>query len=100
MTPFQLFFSKLSENPKKFDIGSTEFKIWQPKESPNHSGGLCVSSGAVIRIIRGGSYVSLGGLCVSSGGHAYHYLCVLCEVLPIVIMELVHELYTQLSKVS
>ncbi len=34
MTPFELFFSKLSENPKKFDIGSTEFKLWQPKESP------------------------------------------------------------------
>ncbi len=28
------FFSKLSENPKKFDIGSTEFKLWQLKESP------------------------------------------------------------------
>ncbi len=36
MTPFELFFSKLSENPKKFDIGSTEFKLWQPKESLNH----------------------------------------------------------------
>ncbi len=36
MTPFELFFSKLSENPKKFDIGSTEFKLWQPKESPNY----------------------------------------------------------------
>ncbi len=36
MTSFELFFSKLSENPKKFDIGSTEFKLWQPKESLNH----------------------------------------------------------------
>ncbi len=36
MAPFELKFSKLSENPKKFDIGSTEFKLWQPKESPNH----------------------------------------------------------------
>ncbi len=36
MRPFELFFSKLSENPKKFNIGSTEFKLWQPKESLNH----------------------------------------------------------------
>ncbi len=35
-TPFELIFFKLSENPKKFDIGSTEFKLWQPKESLNH----------------------------------------------------------------
>ena len=39
MTPFELFFSKLSENPKKFDIGSTEFKLWQLKESPIIDGG-------------------------------------------------------------
>ncbi len=35
IAPFEVFFSKLSENPKKFEIGSTEFKLWQPKESPN-----------------------------------------------------------------
>ena len=29
MTPFELFFSKLLENPKKFDIESTELKLWQ-----------------------------------------------------------------------
>ncbi len=33
MTPFELYFSNVSENHKKFDIGSTEFKLWQPKES-------------------------------------------------------------------
>ncbi len=32
---FELFFSKLSENPKRSDTGSTEFKLWQLKESPN-----------------------------------------------------------------
>ncbi len=40
MTPFEFFFSKLSENPKKFDIGFTEFKLWQLKESPNHGGSV------------------------------------------------------------
>ncbi len=29
-------FSKLSENHKIVEIGSTEFKLWQLKESPNH----------------------------------------------------------------
>ncbi len=31
-------FSKLSENHKKFDIGSTEFKLWQLKESQTIDG--------------------------------------------------------------
>ena len=38
MTPFERSFSKLSENHKIVDIGSTEFKLWQLKElkeSPN-----------------------------------------------------------------
>ncbi len=29
MMLFELFFSKLLENPKKFDIESTELKLWQ-----------------------------------------------------------------------
>ena len=36
MTPFERSFSELSENHKIFDIGSTEFKLLQLKESPNH----------------------------------------------------------------
>ena len=32
MTPFERYFSKLSENPKIFDFGSTEFKLWKLKE--------------------------------------------------------------------
>ena len=37
--------SKLSENHKIVEIGSTEFKLWQPKESLNHwlnGGGVAV----------------------------------------------------------
>ena len=37
MTSFERSFYKLSENHKLFDIGSTEFKLWQLKESPNHT---------------------------------------------------------------
>ncbi len=33
MTPFEKFFSKLSENPKNFNIGSPEFKLWHLKEA-------------------------------------------------------------------
>ncbi len=36
MTPFERSFSKLSENHKIVEMGSTEFKLWQLKESPNH----------------------------------------------------------------
>ena len=36
MTPFERSLSKLSENHKNFDIGYTEFKLWQLKESLNH----------------------------------------------------------------
>ncbi len=32
MIPFERSFSER----KKFDIGSTEFKLWQLKKSPNH----------------------------------------------------------------
>ena len=39
MTPFELFFSKLSENHRKFDTGSTEFKLWQLKEYQTIDGG-------------------------------------------------------------
>ncbi len=35
MVPFERSFSKLSENQKIVEIGSTEFKLWQLKESPN-----------------------------------------------------------------
>ena len=35
MTPFERSFSKLSENPKNFNIGSTEFKLWHLKEDLN-----------------------------------------------------------------
>ena len=31
MTSFERHFSKLSENHKNFDFGSTEFKLWQLK---------------------------------------------------------------------
>ncbi len=34
MTPFERSLSKLSENQKIVGIGSTEFKLWQLKESP------------------------------------------------------------------
>ncbi len=36
MIPFERSLSKLSENQKIVEIGSTEFKIWQLKETPNH----------------------------------------------------------------
>ncbi len=36
MIPFERSLSKLSENHKIIEIGSTEFKLWQLKESPNH----------------------------------------------------------------
>ncbi len=36
MTPFERSLSKLSENYKIVEIGSTEFNLWQLKESPNH----------------------------------------------------------------
>ncbi len=36
MVPFERSLSKLSENQKIVEIGSTEFKLWQLKESPNH----------------------------------------------------------------
>ena len=40
MVPFERSFSKLSENQKIIEIGSTEFKLWglfwRLKESPNH----------------------------------------------------------------
>ena len=36
MTPFERSLSKLSRNPKSVEIGSTEFKLWQLEESPNH----------------------------------------------------------------
>ncbi len=34
--PFERSLSKLSENHKIVEIGSTEFKLWQLKQSPNH----------------------------------------------------------------
>ncbi len=36
MIPFETSLSKLSENHKIVEIGSTEFKLWQLKESPNN----------------------------------------------------------------
>ncbi len=39
MTPFERSLSKPSENHKIVDIGYTEFKLWQLKESLNHGGG-------------------------------------------------------------
>ncbi len=36
MTPFERSLSKLSENHKIVEIGSTEFNLWQLKEFPNH----------------------------------------------------------------
>ncbi len=36
MVPFERSISKLSKNHKIIGIGSTEFKLWQLKESPNH----------------------------------------------------------------
>ena len=36
MTPFERSLSKLSENQKIVEIGSTEFKLCQLKESLNH----------------------------------------------------------------
>ncbi len=33
MIPFERSLSKLSENHKNFDIGYTEFKLWQLKDS-------------------------------------------------------------------
>ena len=36
MTPFERSLSKLSENQKIIEIEFTEFKLWQPKECPNH----------------------------------------------------------------
>ncbi len=33
MTPFERSLSKLSENQKIIEIGSTEFKLWQLKDS-------------------------------------------------------------------
>ncbi len=39
MTPFERYLSKLSENCKIVEIGCTEFKLWQLKESPNDGGG-------------------------------------------------------------
>ncbi len=36
MTPFERYLSKLSENCEIIEIGSTEFKLWQLKESLNH----------------------------------------------------------------
>ena len=35
-TPFERSLSKLPENYKIVNIGSTEFKLWQLKESPSH----------------------------------------------------------------
>ena len=37
MTPFKRFFSKLSENHKIVEVRSTEFKLWQLKESPDYT---------------------------------------------------------------
>ncbi len=34
MTPFERSFSKLSENHKIVEIGITDFKLWQLKQSP------------------------------------------------------------------
>ncbi len=39
MTSFERSLSKLSENHKSSDIGSTELKLWQLKECWNHRGG-------------------------------------------------------------
>ncbi len=36
MTSFERYLSKLSENQKIVGIGSTEFKLWQLKESPQN----------------------------------------------------------------
>ncbi len=38
MIPFERSLSKLSENQKIVEIGSTEFKIWQLKETPEPLG--------------------------------------------------------------
>ncbi len=37
MVPFERSPSKLSENHKIFEIGSTEFKLWHLKEVPNQT---------------------------------------------------------------
>ena len=36
MVPFEASLFKVSENQKIIEIGSTKFKLWQLKESPNH----------------------------------------------------------------
>ncbi len=38
MTPFERYFSKLSENYKILEIESTEFKLWRLKESIDYMG--------------------------------------------------------------
>ncbi len=38
MTPFERFISKLSENHKIVEIGSTEFKLWQLIDVPKPLG--------------------------------------------------------------
>ncbi len=39
MIPFERSLSKLSENQKIVEIGSTEFKLWQLKETQKHLNG-------------------------------------------------------------
>ncbi len=36
MVPLERFLSKLSEKPKILNFQSTEFKLWQLKDSQNH----------------------------------------------------------------
>ncbi len=43
IVPFERSLSKLSENHKNFDFQSTEFKLWQLKDSQNHLEGEGVS---------------------------------------------------------
>ncbi len=57
MTPFERYLSKLSENCKIVEIGCTEFKLWQLKESPNdlikrEGGGLSFNSHNLVPLIQ------------------------------------------------
>ena len=43
MVPFERYLSKLSEKHNIFDFRSTEFKLWQLKDSQNQRGWGCLS---------------------------------------------------------
>ncbi len=75
MTPFERFLSKLSENQKIIEIGSTEFKLWQLKESPNHWLNQCVlltAFGIVLSSVRA---VVGFGLWASEADSDWSYQC-------------------------